>query len=153
MPICHNDWKANLSYLRAAYLAAFARHGYRLILGDSYRPIHAQLRSPERQIIKRLVIGNTFAGTSTESGLSQGWIKGLGPLLVVRFETRWVGLPTSPADIAWWERAAELRPTAELLAKDFQPLPTRPVHKNDFGEPRPRAGDWHRLDFYGEHAA
>lgn len=148
----HDDWKANLSYLRAAYLTAFAQYGYRLILGDSYRPIHAQLRTPERQVIKRLVVGNTLHGTPTESGTSQGWIEGLGPLLVVRFDTRWVGLPSSAADTAWWDRAATLPPTARLMAKDFQPLPTRPWHHSDFAE-LPSSGDWHLLDFYGDHAA
>lgn len=146
----HDERKANLSYLRAAYLTAFAHYGYRLVLGDSYSPIHAQLRTPERQIIKRLVVGNTFPGTPAESGISQGRIKGLGSLLTVRFDTRWVGLPSSSGDTAWWDRAATLPSSAKLYVKDFQPLPTRPWHHSDLAD-RPSSGDWHRLDFYGDH--
>lgn len=153
VPIRHNEWKANLSYVRAAYLTVFALYGYRLILGASYQPVRRQLRDIDEQVIRRLVIGNTYPGLSGRSGVFEGFIEGLGAIIVVRFHDRWVGLPADTEDVDWWNRAATLQQYSPLLARNYQALPIRPVHSADFAA-IPRGGrPWQRLDVYGEDLA
>lgn len=151
VPISHDEWKANLSYLRAAYLTVFALYGYRLILGASYQLVRRQLRDIDQRVIKRLVVGMITSGS--ESGLQEGYIHGLGPLIVVQFHDRWVGLPHDTSDVAWWDRALAVEPYTRLLARNRQSLPIRPTHIADFSV-IPREGrSWIPLDFYGDGVA
>lgn len=148
-PPTFDNWRANLSYLRAAYLTAFAVYGYRLVLGRSFGPIRRQLRDLDRPIIKRLVVGDTFPDDAPKSFLAVGRAQEIGYLLVVRFANRWVGLPPSEADTGWWERAAAAPLRTPMWVRSPEPFPQKPLQRMDF-EDYADGGTWLPIQGVGE---
>lgn len=143
-------WKANLSYLRAAYLTVFARHGYRLILGRSYRPVRRQLRDIDSPAAAKFLVGDTFADTITDSYVGEGRIEGVGAAIVVCFGNRWIGLPPNPEDEEWWDRVAATESGSQMWIRNREPLPTGPEHRLDSQDVSAHPGAWSPVDLFGD---
>lgn len=124
-----------VSWLRAAYLAAFAALGYRYILRNSLNLVRQQIFEPDKKIIERFSISDP--GASPERRLiilvsEPDWVRGLaiamGPHIVLL-------PPWHTNDTDFYERlgsAVAAGSKAEL--KGSQPLtwPQGPVFELDF---------------------
>lgn len=99
--------RASVALLRAAYLVAFAKYGYRAILGQAFRTIHDRIDSPERELPRLFLIRlagprvhdhhRALALISEPEHLKGG--------LAVQFGNRLVLLPP-PGDVEFYQRVA-----------------------------------------------
>ncbi len=54
LPKTYDDRLVQISYLRTAYLAAFAVYGYRYILQPSIKPVREQIQNPTKVVLEQL---------------------------------------------------------------------------------------------------
>lgn len=148
VPVRHDDRRAALSFVRAAYLTAFAAFGYRLIYSPAYRTLRRQLRDHDAEVLRPLPVGVT---PTNRWGIYGCFDSTLGFSHVFQFGNRWVALPASGADEGWWQRMTTVAvpgTPVTFQARVHRAFPTKPVHTLDFMPVKD--GGWVPLDFYGE---
>jgi len=125
--------RLRLSYLRAAYLAMFARWGYRLIISEVFEPVRRQLADPDAEIIRPIPVGliEPLAAESSPKGYA-GTLDGLGDTVVVIVNGLLCLLPGNRVDVTWWDRLADLEnPDLETFVGSEWAWPTEPEHRWD----------------------
>ena len=123
--------RVRLSYLRSAYLIAFARFGYRMVAGPGFVPARRQVRFLDRVEMEILPV---LKRPDWNEGLHEIRHPALGQSLGVSFGNWSVLLPFHADDEDWYNRYVEeaTSPTHQLMMSP-QPMlwPTKPMHQLD----------------------
>ncbi len=130
----HSLRKEELSWLRAAYLTAFASMGYTYILRTALDPIRAQLAMPERRIIPILTLEWPVAGDDRERDLAIIFEPADRRAVTVRFGARTFLLPDLIAAPDFYDRMSAsiaASPTCKPVMLQLA-WPTEPVFFLDF---------------------
>jgi HNH endonuclease len=120
--------EADVGYLKTAYLAAFAKFGYRWILTEEMEPIRQQVRNPCEPIVNNFRIGLS----EEPKGKLDGFYLMSTPIiaLFVRVGTYGVFLPwpgrSSAGQISdWIDSQKQKGPTSRHTYQVISPLPRR----------------------------
>lgn len=124
--------RAEVSWLRSAYLAAFAIYGYRYALRPVMEIVRDQIAAADDKIMQRFSVRVTDADVA-EDGMIQLeepiWVQGIG----VKMSDIFVFLPWEDGDIEFYERIASEGVNGRRV--DFRgdgfTLPSRPVYLLD----------------------
>ena len=124
--------RADLAWLKAAYVVAFATWGYSYALSPALRRIREQLRRPDEEIIGQLKLENRASPRSTRSIIYireprelKGVAVGMGRQIVF--------LPADARDMTIYERLANAlnaNPSISLTGDTYY-WPTSPTHSID----------------------
>lgn len=129
--------RAGVSWLRAAYLAAFAALGYAYILRPLFDTVRRQIRYPNELHIQRHTIFLPLSEPEDRYLLlvkEPDWLKALA----VRFGTRAVLLPVfddAPLPYAELQERVERGANLSMRGDCGFPWPTRPEHRFDVATP------------------
>jgi hypothetical protein len=132
-----NQGNALVSLLRAAYLGAFAKLGYRYILRTVFDPIRYLIQNPHSSdayhyylpMPKDLPPANSIGFVT-----APGWLVSLA----VQFNSHLILLPVFDDDTAMYERIAmakqQMGKESVNLTRTPKPFPVGPEHSFDFDE-------------------
>lgn len=98
--------RASVSWLRTAYLAAFAVLGYRYVLRACLEPVRAQIRKPEEEALPRFHLVKPEFPDSQRAVIVIGspeWARGL----VVQMGPNLITLPFLDGDVGYHERVSQ----------------------------------------------
>ena len=125
---------AQVGWLRAAYLAAFAAYGYRYAFSPALAPVREQLAHPTQLVLPRFLMADPDAPVAARRVLRA---EGLGPApwrsLAVQMGRQVVFLPLGGEDSLYDRLAADRSPEggSKATAVDLVPWPKRPMHRLD----------------------
>lgn len=101
----YHPWRVQVALLKAAFLAAFARFGYRYALHPTLNVVREQIRNPNSQCLSSF--GGRFKEERTEAEMWH-FLKPERALLVL-FDRDFVFLPDPGASEGYYNRALELQ--------------------------------------------
>lgn len=123
--LCHFPYRARVSWLKSAYVVAFATLGYRYVFRTVFDPIREQIDKPDSGVLSNFFVDVSSADSANEIALvlEPNWLRGVA----VRMRSRLVLLPFLDDARDFYKRISEHQDQQARLQGMMLEWPRRPT--------------------------